>query len=387
MKRTLLVWIAAAAAAAWPAFGQETPKLAVLDFVANGASPQLASAANGIVANELQRMGLFKITTSEMVRSLMAHERQMQLMGCAEEKCVSGLSNALGVEYLVTGKVSKIPGGRDMPTTFTIELALLLAAKGSREGSDIQTAVSEADLTGKIPRSVAKLVQKILNARGGSLLVEVMEAGATVKVDDVVVGTTPLPGRVPLSAGPHFVIVEKEGFVSAQKEIKLLPNQMAQETLTIVPSPDFIRAYEGRTGGMRLGAWITTGLVGAGAGAALFFQAQAQTKYGSVDLPGTFAYHRNKLLEGVETEGAVDHRFEAASLSGQVKQLETLSYIGMGVGGASAALAAFFWIAGDDPGRYARFRQVEMKKPEPKKASLFVAPTDGGAYASLAVGF
>jgi hypothetical protein len=218
--------------------------------------------------------------------------------------------------------------------------------------------------------------------------VEVAEAGATVKVDDVVVGTSPLAGRVPLAAGPHFVIVEKEGFVSAQKEIKLLPNQLMQESLTIVPSPDFIRAYEGRTGAMRLGAWITTGLAVAGGGAALYLQTQAQAKYGSVDLPGTFAYHRNKLLEGVETEGSVDHRFEAASLGAQVQQLETFSYIGMGVGGASAALAAFFWIAGDDPGRYARFRQVELKKPEPKpQASLFVAPTDGGAYGAVSVGF
>src|SRR4051812_46787125 len=169
------------------AHAQEAPKVAVLDFVANGASEQLASAANGLVANELQRMGMFRVSTSEMVRSLIAHDRQMQLLGCSEERCFSGITTALGVEYLVTGKVSKIPGSRDMPTTYTLELALLNSKKGTREGSDVQTGVAEADLTGKIPRAVAKLVQKVLSARGGSLIVDVAEPGATVKVDDVVV--------------------------------------------------------------------------------------------------------------------------------------------------------------------------------------------------------
>ncbi|HYV43453.1 MAG TPA: PEGA domain-containing protein [Myxococcaceae bacterium] len=365
---------------------QEAPKVAVLDFAANGTSEQLASAANGLVANELQRMGMFKVSTSEMVRSLIAHDRQMQLLGCSEERCFSGITNALGVEYLVTGKVSKIPGSRDMPTTYTLELALLNAKKGTREGSDVQTGVSESDLTGKIPRAVAKLVQKVLSARGGSLIVDVGEPGATVKVDDVVVGTSPIGGRFPVPAGPHFIIVEKTGFVTAQKEIKVLPNELAQHSVVLVPSPDFIRDYQARSGAMRMGAWIASGLGVAGLAAGGFFQVRASAIYGSADQPGTFAYERSKLLAGIEVEGDVDHRFLAQSLGDQVNRAELFSYIGFGAGVAAGLAAAYFWIAGEDPGRYDKFRQVDVKKPAPK-ASLFIAPTAGGAYASLGVQF
>ncbi|HVE86875.1 MAG TPA: PEGA domain-containing protein [Myxococcales bacterium] len=365
---------------------QEAPKVAVLDFVANGASEPLASAANGLVANELQRMGMFRVSTSEMVRSLIAHDRQMQLLGCAEERCFSGITAALGVEFLVTGKVSKIPGSRDMPTTYTLELALLSAKKGTREGSDVQTGVSEADLTAKIPRAVAKLVQKVLNARGGSLMVEVAEPGATVKVDDVVVGTSPIGGRFPVAAGPHFVIVEKAGFITAQKEIKVLPNELAQHTVTLVPSPDFIRDYEGRAGAMRTGAWIASGVGVAALAAGVVFQVRAGALYGSADQPGTFAYERSKLLAGIEVEGDVDHRYLAQSLGAQIDRAELYSYVGFGAGAAAALGAAYFWIAGEDPGRYSRFHQVDVKKPAPK-ASLFLTPTDGGAFALVGAQF
>lgn len=360
------------------ATGQETPRLAVTDFAANGAGESLAQTLSGVVANELSRLGLFQVSTSEALRSLVALERQRQLAGCAAEECAD-LTQLLKVDYqyVVSGKVSKLPGDKSMPTTFTLELTLLNTKEGRREGSDVQTGLSEAELTGKVHKSVIKLVSKVLAARSGSLLLEVAEAGAVVKVDDSPVGTTPLSGRLTLPAGPHFVQVEKEGFVSFQKEVRVAPNQLSQESVLLVPSPDYIAQYEARAFQMRLGAWSTAALGLGGVVTGAFFQWQAVSRYGSADQAGTFAFHRALLLQGVEVEGEVDHRYLANQLREQIQRDTTVSYIALGGAAVAAAASAVFWLVGDPPGRYQKFQPVDAKA-KPRAATLLLTPTQGG---------
>ena len=359
---------------------EENPRLGVFDFQANGASQQLAAATSGVVANTLQRLELFRVTTSDAIRELVALERQKQIMGCPNNSCVSTLAASLGVDYLVTGKVSHLAGSKDMPSTYTLELTLLHVQQGSRESSAIETALSEAELMAKVEKATHKLVAKILNARSGSLLVNVSETGASVKLDDTLVGTTPLAGRLEVPGGPHLLAVEKKGFVTVQKEVRVQSNRFTEEQVTLIPSPDFIRDYEAGATRMRIGAYLSTGVAVAGLAAAGVMQYQATLLYGGPDVEGTFAYHRAKLLAGIETEGEVDHRQAASSLKAQIESAQRFSYIGAGAGALGAALGAFFWIAGDDPGRYSRFK----KTPAPAVA---LTPTPGGAYATLALDF
>jgi len=374
--RSLLLAVLVLGAA--EAAGQEYPRLAVTDFAANGAPESLSQTLSGVVANELSRLGLFQVSTSEALRNLVALERQRQLTGCADQACAD-LTQLLSVDYqfVVTGKVSKLPGDKAMPTTYTLELTLLNTREGRREGSDIQTGLSEAELTGKVHKSVIKLVSKVLAARSGSLLLEVSEAGALVKVDDSPVGTTPLAGRLALPAGPHFVQVEKEGFVTFQKEVRIAPNQLSQESVTLVPSPDYIARYEARAFQLRLGAWTTAALGLGGAATGAFFQWQAMARYGSADQAGTFAYHRAQLLQGEEVEGEVDHRYLANQLREQIQRDVTVSYIAFGGAAVAVAASAVFWLVGDPPGRYEKFRPVTAPA-KPKAASLLIAPLQGG---------
>ena len=373
----LLALLAAAPALA----ADQRPRLAILDLTANGASKELASAAGGVAASELDRLGVFKVITSEAIRDMLAFEKQRQMLGCSDAGCIAELGGALGADYLVSGKVSRLAASKDAPESFTLELTLTSVRKGQREGSVIETGRSEADLLGKVGRGVQRLVQKVLAGRSGTLVVASSEAGAVVKVDDQVKGTTPLQGRITLPAGPHALTVEKQGFVAYQKDVQIQPGAVTDERATLVPSPDFIRDYEARQRKLRLGAWISTGVAVAGLAGAVLLQADASRVYGTESTPGTFLFARRKLLDGVEVDPVtgVDYRAQANALGTTVSQRENASYVAAGVGAAAAVAATWLWIAGDDPDRYARYRTVATR--------LEVAPRPGGALASLTLAF
>jgi hypothetical protein len=199
--------------------------------------------------------------------------------------------------------------------------------------------------------------------------------GAVVKVDDQVKGTTPLRAAIVLPAGPHALSVEKQGFVAYQKDVHVEAGRVVEEPVTMVPSPDFVRAYESRQRKLRLGAWISTGVAAAGLATAVALQASANSLYGNETTPGTFLYARSKLQSGIETEGATNLRAEASRLKSDIETRQTMSYVAGGLGVSAAFAATYFWIAGDDPNRYARFARID------------VAPLPGGAVASASLRF
>ena len=167
---------------------------------------------------------------------------------------------------------------------------------------------------------------------------------------------------------------EKQGFVAYQKDVQIEPGKLVEERATLVPSPDFIKDYESRQGKLRLGAWATTGAAVAGIALAIWAQVDANRLYGNETTPDTFLFARRKLLDGDES-----FRAQATTLKSDVEQRQLLSAVGAGVGGAAAIAAAYFWVAGDDPNRYGRYREGS--------ARIDVVPLAGGAFASLTLGF
>jgi hypothetical protein len=369
--------VAAALAVALPlcAAAQAKPKIAVLDFSAHGASKELASAAGGVAANELDRMGTFQIVTADAIRNMLAFEKQRQMLGCADAGCMAEIGGALGVDWLVSGKVTKLAAAGGIPETLSVDLTLTNVRKAQREGSVIETARSEAELVARTGKAAQKLVARILAGRSGRLVVTAAEVGAVVKVDDQVKGTTPLRAAIVLPAGPHALSVEKQGFVAYQKDVHVEAGRVVEEPVTMVPSPDFVRAYESRQRKLRLGAWISTGVAAAGLATAVALQASANSLYGNETTPGTFLYARSKLQSGIETEGATNLRAEASRLKSDIETRQTMSYVAGGLGVSAAFAATYFWIAGDDPNRYARFARID------------VAPLPGGAVASASLRF
>ncbi len=366
----LLPCLVAAALGAAPV---TTPGLAVSDFTSSGASAELASAVGGVAGNELSRLGVFHVQTADATRVLLGVERQRQLLGCGEACPSVDLSSLNAFEYLVTGKVTKVLGVPGQGPTFTLELSLLQIKTGQRLSSELVSARSEAGLVSGVGPAVVKLVGKVLQGRQGSFLLSCSEAGAAVKVDGSMLGTTPLQGRHALAAGPHLLSVEKEGYVTWQKELRVSPDEVSDETAHLVPSPDTIAAYESRANKLRAGAWISTGLAVAGAATFAVFQTRVGGLYGDPAREGTFQFHRAALAEGLEVEDGVDHRAQATALSSQIQSAQLISYVGAGVAGAATAAALFFWISGDAPDHYARFKEVRIS----------AGPTGSGAAAVL----
>jgi len=352
------------------------PKLAILDLGASGVSASLAAAAGGVVANELDRLGAFKVITSDAIRAMLVLEKQKEMLGCHDASCLAEIGGALGVDYLVSGRVTAL-GGAGGAQTFTLDLTLSSVKRAQREGSSIETARSESELMGVIPRAVSRLTQRVLAARSGRLVLASSEAGALVKVDDQVKGSTPLPGALTVPGGLRSVAVEKQGFVTWQKDVQVPPGKVVEERALLVPSPDFIREYESRNRKLRIGAWIATGLAAVGAGTAIGLQMRASSLYGDASTSNTFVYYQKKLEAGVTSENGVDYRAKASDLKSRIESSQTLSYVAMGVGGAAAVGAVWLWIAGDQPGRYARYREV----------SASLEPLPGGAYATVGLGF
>jgi hypothetical protein len=78
----------------------------VLDLVPNGASRELASAATGMTGTQIDRVCVFKVITADAIRAMLAFDKQKQMLGCSDAGCLSEIGGALGVDYLVSGKVS-----------------------------------------------------------------------------------------------------------------------------------------------------------------------------------------------------------------------------------------------------------------------------------------
>ncbi len=352
------------------------PSLAVSDFTSSGATSELASAVGGVAGNELARLGVFRVQTADATRVLLGVERQRQLLGCGEGCQNVDLSALLGFDFLVMGKVSKALGLPGAGATFTLELSLLEVKSGQRLSSELVSARSESALVASVGPAAVKLVGRLLQGRQGSFILSSSEAGAAVKVDGSIVGTTPLEGRRPLAAGPHLLSVEKAGYVTWEKEVRIAPDAVSEESARLVPSPDTIERYEASARRMRLGAWLTTAVAVAGAGTFAAFQVRVGQLYGDPSREGTFQYHRAQLELADPNGEAVDHRAAAGALAGQIQSSQLISYVGAGVAGAATVGALYFWIAGESPDRYARFKEVRVAG----------GPTPGGGAAAFVAG-
>ncbi len=325
----------------------ETTHLGVPDFKSTPELATLGSALSGLVANELTRMGAFKVTSARQVADLMSLERQKQLLGCTSDACLAETSVDLGFDFLVSGTLTKFAGAKG---AYTLELMLLNPKAAARVSSQVVEGADEAALMANVSPAVAKLVGALLKERSGSLVVTASESGAVLKIDDLAAGTTPLAGKVQVAGGPHYLKLEKEGFVAWQKEVRILPGAVTEESVRLVPSPDFIAAYESKQTKLRVGAWAATALAAAGIGAAIAFEVRGAGQYGG------FVGLRNSVAGGDESMRPAMNQARA-----EVQTSQTLTGVFTGVGAVAAVGAVALWLLGDDPDRYGAYRETGVR--------------------------
>lgn len=368
MLRKLLV--AAACWAAAPAFaaGDSRVKIAVLDLQARGVDPALAQSGGTLIASELNKLEVFKVISREDIRNMLAFEKDREKMGCeADQACLAEIGGALGVEYIIAGSLAQIGD----QTVLSLELNNTKTATVENRLSETVSGKGDA-LIQAISRNSKALVAKIIKGREGFLVLAVAEAGAVVKIDGQIKGTTPVKGRLTLNWGPHLLEVEKTGFVSYSEDISVPNKQVLAKNIALVPSNDFIDAYETRARKLRLGAWITSGVAAAGLAAAIGFNAwSARTESAFNAAKATY----------LNTNLPADYQ-HMKSLSDQGNSQILLARVGLGVAVIGAAAATYFWVAGDDPHKYDNYKETPAEAAP--KVAFGPAPVDGGAALALA---
>lgn len=162
----------------------EAPALIVLEFNHGGdVSADTARAVTAAVTEQVGRIGVFRVISSQDLTSLLGLERQRQLTGCGDSSCLQELGGALGAQYVLSGDVTQV--GKALQLTMQTVDAVTVRPLGRTARlvpdvealyADLRTAVAEATGT-PAPRPKAPSPVPAVLAVGGGLL---LSAGGLV---------------------------------------------------------------------------------------------------------------------------------------------------------------------------------------------------------------
>ena len=89
-----------------------------------------------------------------------------------------------------------------------------------------------------------------------------------------------------------------------------------------------------------------------------------------------FEAHATSLYPSFETSkktletGDESARDSATSLQAQISSSQTIAFVSLGIGIVAAVASAALWVIGDDPGRYARYKDLKV----------VLTPAPGGGF-------
>jgi hypothetical protein len=102
----------------------------------------------------------FSVITAGEIASLLGFERQKQLLGCATDatSCAAELAGALGVDALITGSLARFKGG------FTVTIKIVAARDGRQLAVDTGRVKDEDELIDWLQRSAERMVPALKKA-------------------------------------------------------------------------------------------------------------------------------------------------------------------------------------------------------------------------------
>lgn len=315
--------------------------VAVMDLAAEGLSKQLTAALAGSMTDALDALGPFDALSSQDIQRMLEFESAKQTLGCsADVSCLAEIASSMGVSYLVTGRLSRIDD------QYLMQLQLVEVGKAqvvARESRDYDAKLPVSGLM-ELGGSAAKaLVRELLLTRAGSVEIRASESDATVRIDERIVGVTPLP-RLDVGGGVHKVSIEKEGFVTAAKDVEIRQGETSVVDIKLLPSTEYRERYQGNANLVRIASWsgVGVGVVGVGAAVALFVVGGNM----ATDLSGRIDDYN---ASAVKDEAAHDALVKDAAAIGTV---DALVLVAAGVGVVAAGAGVVGLVAGPDPGRY-----------------------------------
>ena len=286
----------------------EKIKTLVTGLKASGVKKGIAESITGIVANELDKLGAFKVIGLDDIQELLNIEQQKQMVGCDEASCAAEIGGALGAELFVQGSVGKL--GEiyllDMKV-IRIEEAKVEARVSREVKGDISKLIEETRVAVRI------LMRDILEQTSGLLMVEASEEGATIKVDGTIVASTPLDEPLTVAGGMHTVMIEKEGFIIFRKDVNVERERTAKLIARLQPSQEYIETYKAGVKNRSILSWSITGagILATGGAVASYLISRNKSNDLSEDIE---AYNKKAVRTSSEADGLDDREKTIASL-------------------------------------------------------------------------
>jgi hypothetical protein len=89
-----------------------TLRLAVYELTVDGIEPAVGRVVTQATVQEIRKLQRVSVVSMDEVRAMLDVEAQKQLAGCADDSCLSGIADSLGVDGVVLGSLSQVADGR-----------------------------------------------------------------------------------------------------------------------------------------------------------------------------------------------------------------------------------------------------------------------------------
>lgn len=299
----------------------------------------LAQSLVAVIPKALESLGLFEVASAQDVMRLIQYQATRQALGdCAASDCVGEIGSALGAEYMISGNLTRT--GDD----YVLQLSLT-----NNDAAEVQNRVqrdysgSQSGLFGEVRAATKILVRELLEAHSGYLAIEVSEEGATIKVDDQVLGVSPT-GPIKVAGGLHTLAIEKQGFVLHRADVQVAEEQVSAHTARLIPSADYLEDYSRRAELWRAMSWVGIGVGAAAVVTAGVLWGVATTEAQSLNADIAIF---NEQID--RTSPAFD---SLRTREQQVAMMDGAGMILLATGAAAITTGVIIRYLGDDPDRY-----------------------------------
>ena len=91
-----------------PAPASDKPKLAVMPMVGVRVEKGIAEVLGDILTVEVGNLGRYQVISADEMNAMLGLEKMKEVVGCDDVSCAAEIGGALGVDYMVSGKVGRL---------------------------------------------------------------------------------------------------------------------------------------------------------------------------------------------------------------------------------------------------------------------------------------
>lgn len=130
------------------------PKIAAVPLLSGDLKPDEAAVMDELLLAAFEARG-FEAIGKDDIAQLIGHEKQRALLGCDGDSCLAELGGALGVDFLVAGKVASVD------TTLILTMKILDTKRAKVVSRTNRTTTGGRAL---LPRMIAESVEDLAQA-------------------------------------------------------------------------------------------------------------------------------------------------------------------------------------------------------------------------------